>query len=299
MANKAWSLRVQQLVAALAVVIGLAAIVFNSASAGTAIDMKPRVRAVYEAMLRRPVTDAELEQILKENAAEYAKFNATNIGSLDKLIEIMRTQAGKPAELHLRHLAIQAEFFENPGKFSEKLVVSMDPIAVSDPRRKQAMTQGDVLALVQLMKFGRTGTDPREIEKTRGLKDAELAAALTTELNNIVKNGGALPEMLLDASAYWAGLLQNWETLLPVERERTRNYTNDNLQGKLTDLPRPLYSRLMGWSEYEINLASTHRDLALAKMAATMQSRLLTLQTLYDSWQHATQGGQGSILGGR
>jgi hypothetical protein len=168
----------------------------------------------------------------------------------------------------------------------------VEMIAVTDTKGKRIMTEGDVLAFVQLMKFQRTGVDPREIEKVRGPNDAKLAASLTAELRAMVEHGGMLPEMLPDSTAFWTGLLQNWASLTTEEKDRARNYVGKNLEGLLTDLPEPLYARLMGWSSFEIKMAGINKNIQLGLMWAEVGARMRNMKGLYDAWYYGITTGR-------
>lgn len=287
--------RAPHIMAAFAVVIGLVAVASTFASAGSNTEIKPRIKAIVEAFLRRPISDAELNQFYAEEVTDPSKYDADTLQELDEVAATLRNQHGKPAAIHRRHVLIQEAMFESGKPTVKRVFTSLDPVAVTDKSGEKLMTEGDVLAFVQIVKFARTNTDPSEIEKRRGPKDTELAAKVTAELRTMIDNGGRLPEMLPDASAFWAGMVQNWASLSAQEKDAVRNYIKKNLEGTLTEMSDQLYINLMGWSSFEYKMADLNKTIQVGAMWARTRQHMQNLQYLHDTWSSATHNADGSF----
>lgn len=266
----------------------LLAVTAGPVLAASASEAKSRVKGAYEAFLRRPVTGAELDRLYAEEVADQGEFDADRIAEMDEILAILRREDGKPAGLHLRHDIVETVYFKSAMPFAARLVAAMDPPVVVDKLSEELMTQADVLALVQILKFWNSGTDPKAIKP--GPEDARLAASLTRELETMISQGGALPEMLRDASALRVGLARHWTSLSARDKDLVRAYMEKNLAGKLTELPPELYGRLMGWSSFEIKMADLNKTIEVGRMWQMTHAHMLNLQRLYNTWHAAMAG---------
>jgi hypothetical protein len=270
-----------QLIVGMALCVGLASpIAAVPAMAASSDQMKLAIKDSYEAYLRRSLTSQELSQLYAENWEEIASGDDDRLKESQEAIAILRNQDGKPAALHARHAIIQYFVFNKKHPFGASLVTSLDAVAVADQKREELMTESDVRAFVNIVRFANSGADPATIDKEPLSNDAQIAATVATELSASINEGGALPEMLLNASGFWAGLVQNWASLSAQEKQAARDYITQNLTGRLTELTDTLYSRLMGWSNFEIKMAHLNKTIAVGQMYSGLYSRIIGLNSM-------------------
>lgn len=270
------------------------AVLTMSAAAREQCGMKPRAKAMYEALLRRPVTNAELDRVYAEIADKPGQCEADRLRELDEAIATLHRQHGRPAALHLRHSIAEYAFFDRTTPFGSKLALSFDPVVISDPSDEEIMTQSDLHGFVQLLKFAWTDVDPRQIESQKAM-DAKLVSGVRAELKSMIDQGGHLSELPLNASAFWAGLVQHWGSLKAQEKSAVRNYIARSIEGQLSELPDALYARLMGWSGTDIKLANLNKTIAVGRMWQGTYAHMQNLKALHDTVSTATHNSDGSF----
>lgn len=244
-------------------------------------EIRPRIKAILEAFLRRPVTEAELTQVYAEEVTNPSEVDADRLEELDAAAKILREEDGKPASFHLRHEAIQEATFNKKQPFTAKLFSSVEPIAILDAKNNELMTENDLKAFGKILRFSNGGADPAAIEKAIGSGDAKILGMVAAEVRAALAKDGRLPEMLREASGFWAGLVQNWASRSQQDKDAARTYIAENLEGRLAELPDALYVRLMGWSKTEAALASVNKTILVGIMYTELSARMSSLRRLY------------------
>lgn len=213
--------------------------------------VQPHVRALYEAFMRRALTDEEWRQALTAESAAGAAYSEQAIAELDFITGVLRGEDSKASALHQRFRITSAVVFnaEMVNTLAAKMLLTLDPVAVIDMPNKRLMTLASVRAIMGIHKFATTGADPRGIE----LPSAEHAVKLSATLREAVLKGGVLPDLHCEAAVFWAGITQEWPRLSDAEKAAARDFAKQSLSNGAATLPDNLYIKLAGWSQDELN----------------------------------------------
>jgi hypothetical protein len=215
----------------------------------SAPSVQQRVKAFTEAVLRRPLTSAEWEQILAEDAADKAEYNEQTLSVMEYITKTLRDKEGTAAAFHLRHIVETATYFEKKSQSSPigQKFLAIDPVAVVDRQHKRILTAADVRGVIAIRTFMSSDRDPRDVE-TASAQDVDDES---DKLQEIVDNNGMLTDLGCEAAAFWAGVTQNWDSLSAADKKTVRAYAKKSLMG-FGSLPDRLQITLLGLSPDEL-----------------------------------------------
>lgn len=211
--------------------------------------MMPLLRAVSEAIFRRPVTPEEWLQIQTDEANAPVEMTPETLKMMEYCIKVLRDEDGTAAAFHLRHAIINSLYYDKKNRHSpiRSKLLALDPVLVADRRRQRILTTADVQAIVSMRKFANSQTSPRDIPQAT----AEEIEKESDGDQDVIDKGGYLTDLGCEAAAFWTGVTQHWENLSAGEKSTVRKYAKLGLKGQGT-LPDKLLLSLVGWSKTEL-----------------------------------------------
>jgi hypothetical protein len=236
----------------LRLLVGILAI-FLSYSSVASQSEEAAVKEFLSAFVKRPLSQAEWQQVLAEDDGKPSKNPERQMALLKEMTEVLRTQAGTPRDLHLRHALVQSYVLGGGPKNSAigKLLLGVDPVMVVDKEAGRLMTRSDIIGFLKLFYFAETDRKPAEIGP---MEEKDIEGAVSTMRDNIKKDG-RIPEMLSEAGAFWAGIEQSWPALDDGKRKAVRKFIKHNFKIPQDTLPDVLRTQFAGWSQEEIEQA--------------------------------------------
>jgi hypothetical protein len=166
--------------------------------------------------------------------------DATCLQNSEKVYRMLVASRGRPVELILRHAILQNAYFvqqTNPRALMAALLRT-DPPSVIDVANKTIVTRGDVIGVINLVRFGRGSGAPehyqpteREVREVAGVIEAERAKRGRFALFGVF------------AAEMWLGVRQAWPSLTAKERRVVRDHA---AKGVKQPLPGAMYARLLG-----------------------------------------------------
>lgn len=224
-----------------------------------------RMHVYYEGLLGRKLTPKEAHGVTQEFLQGHGRGGKSSQNIRDLAFELglngilLREEKNSPAALSLRHALLEANYFRPSmqNTLELKLLTEPDPVRVADAQSQRLMTEQDVLALANIYHF----TKSKDAPLHRPLSSQQLDE-LTTLLNrSFKKRPGTLPRFFADASAFWAGVRQQWPYFNTQQRNWTRAYAASSWR---TQMPVEMYMRLLG----------VDRQIASNRWSADVASRI-------------------------
>jgi hypothetical protein len=201
----------------------------------------------FEAFVGRQLSADELRETTDE-FIELHTLGGKNLEAiretaqrLSSSVNVLREQDGSPAAFTARHFLLEVNYL-NPDMHDTlelRLLNSPDPVRVVDARSRRLMTERDVVALANIRYFAKSERPPRHRPLTRRQIE-ELVSVLRATVGG---NSGNMPRFFGEATAFWAGVQQQWPRLDAEQRSLARAYA-----GRLwrIQMPVEMYSRLWG-----------------------------------------------------
>ena len=212
-------------------------------------------KAFYEAWLRRDLRPDELRAVTGEFIAYYSR-KGKNLAEVHEATKefvedgkLLRARDGAPIAITLRRHLLEANYFDpamqqDPTEL--RLLTEPDPPRVIDRKHKHLMTQGDVVALANLIVFTGSQGDPHRTAFSRQQIDQLAAGVERSFRTGPGDDFFFMPKYYFEASALWAGILREWRALTPAEKLQVRNYAANGRMAPMDD-PK-LYARLLDLS---------------------------------------------------
>jgi hypothetical protein len=207
------------------------------------------MKAFFEAFLGRKLSGSELREVTDEFIKYHTgkgKIRTAVHESAQKFgsyVNILREGKGGPADFTLRHIRIEANYFEPELKNSTflRLLTEPDPVRVVNPRSKRLMTERDVVALANIRDFAKSEGDPRHKELSRQEID-RLVVGLDRFFDNAPK-AGQMPQFFSETAAFWAGVRREWPQFSAEEKNLARAYANKTWRIRMQA---QMYGKLLG-----------------------------------------------------
>jgi hypothetical protein len=233
--------------ALLILAVALVAWIVAPAQSDPAVDRN--LKAFFEAFLGRSLSGREQREVVDEfiryhtgkgKAPPAIDEAARTFGSF---VKILRDGKGGPADFTLRHVRIEANYFEPELRNSTflRLLLEPDPARVVNPRSRRLMTERDVAALGNLREFVRSSGDPRNRIFSRQELD-RMIAGLDGAFGEAPK-AAAMPQFFAETAAFWAGVQREWPRMTAEEKSLTRAYANKTWRIRM---PAQMYGKLLG-----------------------------------------------------
>ena len=247
----------------------LASLLWLVACQGQAVDapVARHLDLFFEAFAGRELNRDELQQVTHE-FVEYHTLHGRDppaileaAGQFGKFANTLRDGDTGPAALSLRHTRIAANFFDPDvqNTLFLRLLTAPDPVRVVDVQSRRLMTQRDVIALANIRQFARSTGAPRHQELSRQQIETMIALLRAT----VGGNSGNMPQFFGEATAFWAGVKQEWPDLSAEQRQLVRAYADRMWR---IQIPVELYGRLWGLDPQ--TASSRHADDVGARIAA-------------------------------
>ena len=221
------------------------------------------IRAVldlfYENYLGRKLSSQELDRVTREQMTYFGgdtcdQSCADQLTKAKQHANTMRTSAGQPVDLAIRHAILSTTFFSPlfQGTHTLELLAEPDPIRVIDSKHQRLMTEKDVVALKNLGYFIQHPDTPKHRALSRQEVD-ETTALLQRTLRDVPN--AEISIMAVYAAELWTGTQREWPDLTAEERKIIMEYVKNNMaKGTSAPLPQALYSRLFGLNGEEARL---------------------------------------------
>jgi len=217
----------------------------------------PEVKVFYRAWMRRELRPDELQAVTREYIGALtrqgmtpAKIEEDAKTRLAEETKLLRERDGAPVAITFRRHVLEAYYFDpvlkekNPTEL--RLISETDPPRILDRKHKHLMTQGDVVALANLIVFTGSQGDPHRTAFSRQQIDQLAAGVERSFRTGPGDDFFFMPKYYFEASALWAGILREWRALTPAEKLQVRNYAANGRMAPMDD-PK-LYARLLDLS---------------------------------------------------
>jgi len=216
----------------------------------------PEVKVFYRAWMRRELRPDELQAVTREYIGALtrqgmtpAKIEEDAKTRLAEETKLLRERDGAPVAITFRRHVLEAYYFDpvlkekNPTEL--RLISETDPPRILDRKHKHLMTQGDVVALANLIVFTGSQGDPHRTAFSRQQIDQLAAGVERSFRTGPGDDFFFMPRYYFEASALWAGILREWRTLAPWEKSQVRNYS---AQGIMAPMDERIYAKLLDLS---------------------------------------------------
>lgn len=205
--------------------------------------------AFFEAYLGRSLSVRERREVVNEFIKYHTGKGKTQAAmnesaqTFGSYVKILRDGKGGPADFTLRHVRIEANYFEPELRNSTflRLLTEPDPVRVVNPRGKRLMTERDVTALANIRDFARSNGDPHNRSFSRQELD-QMVAGLDQAFGGSSK-ARELPQFFAETAAFWAGVQREWPRLSDEEKSLARAYANKTWRIRM---PAQMYGKLLG-----------------------------------------------------
>ena len=252
-----------------------------SSAADLYSEVAPEVRAFYRAWLRRELRPDELQAATREYIGVLTRMGLTpakmeeDAKGLANDAKLLRERDGAPVAITFRRHLLEAYCFnpalqqQNPIRF--RLISETDPPRILDRKHKHLMTQGDVVALANLIVFAGSQGDPHRTDFSRQQIDQLAAGVERSFRTGPGDDYFFMPKYYFEASALWAGILREWRGLTPAEKLQVRNYA---AKGKMAPMDDKIYAKLLDLSPVEAYLHK-HDDMGSAISVLSARNNII------------------------
>lgn len=212
-------------------------------------EVESALRDFYETFLKRPLTGDELRHLMEEARIENKRRSphliTEIISRLHQYAKLIRQHDPRDGGIYLRHVIISNVYFapEGDGHVERKLILTPDPVRVIDNRGHRLMTESDLVAFANIVRWVSSGGPPQHFEPTRQQVD-QLAQLLQSVYDNYdPDNPQFMPRFHPEAAQFWAGIRREWPKLSQSDRELMRKYPQLTFQMEISN---ELFQRVWG-----------------------------------------------------
>jgi hypothetical protein len=229
----------------------LSALIFISCADGMAQSDQVVARGVktfFEAWLKRELRGDELRQVTDEFIAYHTRKGKDRAGidEAAKLLQgyakTLREHDGCPGGITFRHNMIEANYFDPDMQNTTelRLLLEPDPVRVVNQRRKQLITERDVVALANICAFTANSDGEPRSQKV----DRKKIDAMTIELERAFEDD-FMDMYLREPAELWAGIQREWPNLSTEQKRKVRAYAAKGYLAPMGMDEYKLYARLL------------------------------------------------------
>ncbi len=257
--------------------------------------MRTLAARFFSAYLKRPLSAEELRQVTHEWLVHCDRFSAEERREYDagvaELTEAIRRH--DPLDgAHAQRRALLVSNYFSPSQqrtLTLALLGEPDPVRVASRGSEQVMTEGDVVAFVNVMVWLDAGGAPRHQRLTR--EQIEKAVSALKGMHEHPTRPMPMPRFNSEYAAYWAGVQREWPRLDATQREYVRRYPQHLSH---TDLPVELFERVWGLDHTDAGLRrlsdTMDATMDLTLMASSIQQYVLMTRSIMDTMHNARMG---------